>query len=289
VADGDTGFDAKVFILSEDVAFNQALSRDRELRELAGNPAGRDPGFLDRMPGWHVVPGIFRRGTRGRQRCQPGFAFRGPARAAGETARRPATDSSGCLDRRARPRTGPEGLLVGISVALGIAGIAALAFDLGVDRHQVVRANIPILATWITVGVIGSLLADDVRVASSPRRTPTPCCSTSCWRPRRDAGPPPVARPLSTMRSSTRACPQQLPVQVVNTEKRKRRRSTSYYLHVERWPDPRGNTEVRIDEQDFRWIQPGSCITVTWHPGRLGDGWVSGYRAGCPDAADVEK
>ena len=32
---GDIGFDQKVFILSEDVSFNQALTRDRELRELS--------------------------------------------------------------------------------------------------------------------------------------------------------------------------------------------------------------------------------------------------------------
>ena len=32
---GDAGFDDRVFILSEDVAFNQALTRDRELRDLS--------------------------------------------------------------------------------------------------------------------------------------------------------------------------------------------------------------------------------------------------------------
>src|SRR5262245_11211029 len=41
---GDSGFDEKVFILSEDVVFNHALMRDRELRDACSRLLGSLPG-----------------------------------------------------------------------------------------------------------------------------------------------------------------------------------------------------------------------------------------------------
>jgi len=155
---GDTGFDAKVFILSEDVAFNQALSRDRELRELAGNLLGEIRDSSIECRDGMLYLGFSVEGLEDDNVANLGSHFADQlallVRLRDGLQR---IRAAAWTDER-DPALARKAWLVGISVALGIAGIAALAFDLGVDRHQVVRANIPILATWITVGVIGSLL-----------------------------------------------------------------------------------------------------------------------------------
>jgi hypothetical protein len=162
---GDAGFDDRVFILSEDVAFNQALTRDRELRDLSRTllaSGTKRPniecrggmlylGFAtDEIDGDGTVEVVARFSTKlgqlvklrdglQRIRAQSWHEDRDPS-----------------LTRKAT--------LVGICLALGIAGIVALLFDLGVDWHQVVRENIPLVATWITIGVVGAAV-DHVRVA----------------------------------------------------------------------------------------------------------------------------
>ena len=287
---GDAGFDDRVFILSEDVAFNQALTRDRELRDLSRTllaSGTKRPniecrggmlylGFAtDEIDGDGTVEVVARFSTElgqlvklrdglQRIRAQSWHEDRDPS-----------------LTRKAT--------LVGICLALGIAGVVALIFDLGVDWRQVVRENIPFVATWITIGIVGALLLTTFAWLRSTPHTHTVlldillAAAPGCW----------AAANGSVTVYNEKLDPgvtQLVPVQVVSTEERRGRRGgASYYLTVERWPDPRGETRMRISEQDFRWIQPGSSITASWHPGRLGDGWVSGYRRGCPQAEDVEK
>ena len=289
---GDIGFDQKVFILSEDVSFNQALTRDRELRELSSTLLASP-----KSPRIECRAGMLYLGFAtdelddddGTEKVSQRFAVQlGQLVKLRDGLQRIRAQS---WDEQRDPSLTRKAMLVGTSLALGVAGVVALVFDLGVDRHQVVRENIPLVATWITVGIIGSLLLATFAWLKSTPHTHAVlldillAAAPGCWA---------AANGSATVYNEKfdRGVAQQLPVQVVKTERRKSRRRTSYYLYVERWPDSRGDTQVRIDEKDFGWIPQGSCITVTWHPGRLGDGWVSGYKPGCPDpaeAADVEK
>ena len=145
------------------------------------------------------------------------------------------------------------------------------------------------IAAGITVGVVGLLLlATFTWLRSTPHTHAVLldvllAAAPGCWA---------IANGGATLYNEKldQGAPQSLPVQVLYTEKTRGRRSTHYYLHVERWPDPRGDRSVRIDKAEYDWMERSSCITVKWHAGRVGDGWVSGYQRGCPNnEAEVEK
>jgi hypothetical protein len=55
------------------------------------------------------------------------------------------------------------------------------------------------------------------------------------------------------------------------------RNSTNYHFVVASWPDARGSRDVIVRQGEYSLATEGGCVGVIWHPGRLGDGWVSGY------------
>ncbi len=285
---GDTGFDQKVFILSEDVSLNRALSRDRELRDVCVSLLGSREVVAIECRAGMLYLGF---GVEDIDKENPaGVGPRFSRELAALLKLRQCLQrivASGWQEER-DPALTRKAWLVGTSLVLGIAGIVALVFDLGVDRHQVVREVIPRLAAWITVGVVGLLLfATFAWLRSTPHTHAVLldvllAAAPGCWA---------VANGAATVYNEKfdRSTAQLLPVTVHYTEKKRSRGGASHYLNVKRWPDPRGGRKVRISSHEFQWMRPGSCITVIWHRGRLGDGWVSGYRRGCESEPDVER
>ena len=285
---GDARFDEKVFVLSEDVTLNSALTRDRELRDVC-------TGLIQSLEGAQLE-------------CRQGNLYLGfdvegleddsPTGVGPKFSRELAAlvKLRTCLQRihaemwreERDPALTRKAWLVGISVALGVAGLVAFFFDIPVDQHQVVREVIPRLATWITVGVVGMMLfATFAWLRSTPHTHAVLldillAAAPGCWA---------AANGGLTLYNEKldRSESQLLPVQVDYTEKKKRKRGWDYYLYVKQWPDPRGNRKVGITADEFQWMQRKSCITVIWHQGRLGDGWVSGYKPGCANETDVER
>ena len=175
--------------------------------------------------------------------------------------------------------------LVGISLALGLAGAVALFFDLDVDRHQVVREMIPRLATGITIGVVGLMLfATFTWLRSTPHTHAVLldillAATPGCWAAANGA--------LTLYNEKLDRCAARVPASNGDLYgDQEAGAQQSYYLVVEQWPDPRARRTVRISKDEYHWMRPGICVTVTWHRGRLGDGWVSGYRPGCEKEAE---
>ena len=52
------------------------------------------------------------------------------------------------------------------------------------------------------------------------------------------------------------------------------RRSTHYYMTLQRWPSMARNEEVSIGSSMYQGIQVGDSMIVTEHPGRLGYRWL---------------
>jgi hypothetical protein len=285
---GDAGFDRKVFILCEDVAFNRALLRDAELREVCAHLlAVANGGGIECREGMLYL----QINANGLDEDSPTGHV---ARFSGEL--EALKKLRACLERinasawssERDPSLTRKAWLVGVCVALGLTGIVVFIFGLGPDQFQVVREAIPRLAVWITLLVVaGLLLAAFGWLKSTPHTFAVVldillAAAPGCWM---------------TTTAALTFCNQKLdrhtavrvPVQVLNTYKTRTKGGHDYYLVVRSWPDPHGQKSMAITAHDFQWIKPGDCITARWHAGRLGDGWVSGYEPGCVENQGVER
>ena len=155
---GDARFDEKVFVLSEDVTLNRALTRDREFRDVCtGLIQSRESAQLECRQG-NLYLGFEVEGLEDDSPSGVGPKFSQDLAAL--------VKLRTCLHRihaemwreERDPALTRKAWLVGISVALGVAGLVGFFFDIPVNQHQVVREVIPRLATWITVGVVGMML-----------------------------------------------------------------------------------------------------------------------------------
>jgi hypothetical protein len=64
------------------------------------------------------------------------------------------------------------------------------------------------------------------------------------------------------------------------------RNSKSYHLVISRWPDANDIRDVRVREDEYLLTHVDGCVLVRWHPGRLGDGWISGYERANTESCD---
>jgi hypothetical protein len=69
-------------------------------------------------------------------------------------------------------------------------------------------------------------------------------------------------------------------IRVVNHYSTRSRRSTNYYIVLERWPDSRIETKLEIRHSLYARTARGECVKVGYHRGRYGDPWVDSIEPG---------
>jgi hypothetical protein len=67
-------------------------------------------------------------------------------------------------------------------------------------------------------------------------------------------------------------------MRVVDSYRVRGRRSTSYYIVVDRWPFDGLEKKIRVPSSVYQRFRPGECVTVDVRPGRLGDPWLKSMR-----------
>jgi hypothetical protein len=285
---GDCGFDANVFIVSEDWTLNEALSADRELRTICTLLLTSRYGAIECKAGrlYYDLHGSGSKDTS--DKTVAAHLVRDWGATLLQLRERLQRISADRWQSARDPSLTRKAWLVGISVALGLAGFIGMFYSAGDIGRQVVQEAIPRYATWTTLAAISSLLAAtfawlrasphthgvllDILLAALPGIFLATKGGLTIYNERCDPGAPRVEA-----------------VHVDQTYKRKNKNGTTYFLVVANWPDPRGERRTLIDASDFAWITPGACIGAVWHAGALGDGWVSGYRRACQIDSNVER
>jgi hypothetical protein len=164
----------------------------------------------------------------------------------------------------------------GISASLCVAGIIGFFVESAFSRHQIVHDMIPFW-TWracVTLGVVLLLgmavlvrrtphthvVLLDILLGALPGAWFASYAALTWYNERYDVTP--------AMRYAVR-------VESAYTTRHKN--STSYHLVVAKWPDGRGETDLIVPEQEKLRLGAGDCVITIWHPGRLGDSWVSSF------------
>jgi hypothetical protein len=176
-------------------------------------------------------------------------------------------------DRAIRPRA----WVARMSAACALAGLIGGIYSLYLDRHQVVHVAIVHWSNGIALAAAFGLCAFlllrlrgtsvahrafmDILLAAVP----------GAWL---------AANGVAAWCNEhlDRTTPASYGVRVESVYRTKSKGKYVYHLEVENWPDARGTRKVRIDAAVYAIVQPGGCVDVIWRRGRIGDGWVSGYR-----------
>jgi hypothetical protein len=174
--------------------------------------------------------------------------------------------------------------LVGIFALLGAAGVIGFVAEIGLERHQIVREMIPHLALWAVAATAGMfLLALFIWLGRTPHTHATVfdillVALPGVWFAASGA--------LTWYNEHYDVSPaRRFAVRVESIYTTKHRSSTTYHLVVESWPDQRGQRDVVVPQHEIAQLGD-RCVFAIWHPGRLGDSWVSGFeRAGVSDCA----
>ena len=275
---GDESFDAKIFILSEDPALLETLSTDKELRSLIATVMDFHRGArLDCARGkLHLevlVSDVDK--EQSDEVLNEQFA-REMLPALARLRARLERISAGDWRADRDPTLRRKAWLVGISTTIAALGILGLLVSIRYDRYQVVREAIPYYSAWITGCIGAALLAGiflwlgrrphthavllDVILAALPGAWLASNAGLTLYNEEYDA-----------------TAPAHYSVKVSSAYTSRHKSRTHYHLVVAQWPDARGIREVEVREGEYSLIYTGGCVGVLWHPGRLGDGWVSGY------------
>lgn len=287
---GDDEFDAATFIVSEDWALLETVSADPELRALLVALLQMERGgklecvkgrlsFIG-MPsdGYRDVSDELARQQLCRQLHSPLAKVRD----------RLAHIAVGDWEADRDPALRRRAWFAGISVFLGVAGITGFFVELGFARFQIVRDMIPYWS-WVAVAMLGGALMlgmlawlrrsphthavlVDILLVALPGAWFAANAVLTWYNERYDVEP------------SVRFA---VTVESVYTVKHKG--STTYHLVVERWPDGRGERDVVVPEREFMQLGTGNCVFALWHPGRLGDSWVSGFERAVLQDCDQER
>jgi hypothetical protein len=275
---GDTPFDDRVFIVSEDAVLLETLSVDRELRELVARLLAEQRGvalFCDRGNLWvDCAPSEslkdasdeLLREQFARSLCPTLVRLR-------ERLLRIATSDWQPERDLARRR---QGWLSGAAGLCAVAGISAFFLNAGTDSYQVVRemisrytlfatlstgaALLVALALWLRATPLTHRVLFDVLLAAIPGAWFAASGALGWYNRHYDV-----------------SSPERRSVRVEQTYETIHRSRTSYHLVVAAWPDVRGQREVLVNPDEYRLMTPGGCVDVVWHRGRLGDGWISEY------------
>jgi hypothetical protein len=161
-------------------------------------------------------------------------------------------------------------------VALLIAGIAAFVLYQRDHNHQVVVAQIPRIARWVTIAVgvtlalvlllfLGRIsrthnLLSDIVFAALPAAFVIGWGGAMHFNQRYDDSA--VFRFTMPAGGATEV---------------RGRKSTHYYLNAEAWPDTRATRKVELTRSEYGIMQGRACIDVLWRSGRLGDPWIERF------------
>jgi hypothetical protein len=276
---GDRDFDGRVFIVSEERALHEALSFDARLRKSVDDlVAQREDWVLRCTKGWLEVsyPGKLAYSTETTDgKIADDFANEtGPLLL--ELAQRIEPVVAQIGKSREDPRDKGMAVVAGLSMTLGVLGALAFVYTfITGHNYQIVFTQTNRLSLWFTSAVGAVLLGAvflwlrgtsrshaallDVLLAGIPGAWVASFGFASWYNQHLDHG---MARAV--------------PVHVESAYHRKSRRSTSYYVVVREWPDPRGERKVQVARQHYQYARAGSCVIAQWHDGALHDGWISG-------------
>lgn len=275
---GDDAFDSGTFIASEDWALLEAMSADRDLRsaisELLRLHAGASLECANGRLSFACQPaGVDRNASDELLREQ--FA-RQIHPALSKLRERLARIVVGDWDADRDPALRRRAILGGITLVLGVTGLIGALVGSSLDRFQVVRAAISYFGWYATAAIGGAMLLAvilwfrrtphthsvllDVLLVALPGAWLTADASLTWYNQKYDA-----------------AAVVRWPVIVESVHTSRHKGTTSYHLRLDLWPDSRGDRNVKLREEEYRVLGPGKCVIAKWHPGRLGDGWISGF------------
>lgn len=275
---GDEKFDSAVFIVSEDAVLLETMSADAQLRTLLMTLLQiQRGGMLECCKGRLTFIGApadsFREVSDELAREQLARQLHAPLNQVRDQLARIAV---GDWEADRDPALRTRGWFVGICALLGVAGIFGLFVELAFAGDQIVHDMIPYWS-WRVVATLGAALVAgvllwlrrtshthsvllDILLVALPGAWFASYAALTWYNQRHDEMP--------AMRYAVR---------VESVYSTRHKGSTSYHLLVERWPDGRGEREAIIPEPEFMQLGLGNCVIVIWHPGRLGDSWISGF------------
>jgi hypothetical protein len=284
---GDSMFDSGVYIASEDWALLERMTADQELRNLMLSVMRIFPrGSLECRRGRLTV--LFAPSDVDREATDEAIGQEFAARLVPDLLKlrarleqivvgdwEPQRDLT--LKRRAT--------LSGICAVIGVAGLAGALLWYFEERFQVVRATVPAWS-WnatVTVGVV-MLLATWVWMRRSPHTLAVLLdvllvAAPGAWF---------AANGGLTWHNQQDALTQSVrwPAKVESVWTSTHKRTVTYHLTFDQWPDERGKREINLREKEYQAIDGARCVTAEWHPGKLGDGWVSGFERAKPGECD---
>jgi hypothetical protein len=275
---GDKEFDSTVFIVSEDSALLEAMSADPQLRSLLVTllqvrPSGRIDCGKGRLSFIGKPPAEYRDCSDEVACEQLVQKLHAPLTRVRDRLARIAV---GDWQAQRDPAFQRRGWFIRISALIGVAGIIGFFVEFAFDRHQIVRDVIPYWTGCVSATIVGALLVSmlvwlrktphthavllDILLVALPGAWFAGYAAFTWYNERYDVAPP--------VRFAVR-------VESAYATKHKSRKT--YHLVVEKWPDGRGERDLIVPEQESMQLEPGNCVIAIWHPGRLGDSWVSNF------------
>jgi TonB family protein len=278
----DERFDQSIYVVSDDVEMLQALSRNATLRndicELLADPAvealhcGFGSIWVDCKSS---VAGASSNedSVIGEKVARRLWKTLDPVRAQFE-----ALQLQEWRNER-DPAFRQEQLFLGIAALVGILGALAMLTTLGVDLPRplvesgIVRhAGVAALATSVVLAL--ALFA----ILGRTSRTHLVLLEIFL-----------VAGPGAWLigesyyqqfnQNADRAPPAEFVTRIAGKHYSRSRRSTSYYISVDHWPDTRIDRTLQVTFAVYKRLSRGQCVDFELHPGALGDLWLRAIKS----------
>ncbi len=278
---GDAQFDPSIYVLSNDQRLLDWLSVDAELRRIARELIEQHAAELHCTHGrlWISCPV-----------SQPDETERNDAQVVAEFTPQVLPKLLQLRDRVSAiakepwvhqhdPQWRRRQWIVGLCAALGVAGVLAYFWHGGAGLpHQMVFESIDRWSGWAAVGAVAMLLILLLGLIRRSAYTHLILIEIvlvgvpGAW----------FAAHASLVNANQRfdaATPTTHIVRVTKMETvTGRRNRKTYYVSIDAWPDTRAETRIKVTPDLYRSVREGGCLQVTWHPGYLGDPWVSQWR-----------
>lgn len=287
----DRDFDRKVFIISDDLPMLDGLSKDPALRAailtLLGDASIHSVHCMDGCL-WVQISKPSRELAKGPDPVLAQHYARqvGPALTA--VKERLKEIRAQLWNATRDPAELRQSLLLGTSCALGIVGIVAFFWSMGpglpiqleydeIEKRAGVFAGIAlVMFLGLLVSLLGRtsrthLVLLEILLVGTPGAWFTGRTMVTINNQWHDKAPAAV--------HNTR---------IVDAYVRRSRRSTSYYIVVERWPDSIvESTRLQVRPWVYNRLARGGCADFEMHAGLYGDAWIARIRA-APCASERE-
>lgn len=273
---GDYEFDEKVFIVSEDPLLLETLSTDREFRELVStildfHERGRVECARGKLIFDATLSDVDRDLSNDHLRETYAREIQPPLAKLRERLARISVDGwEGDRD----PALRRKGWLIGFSTLFAVAGIVGVIGSMAYEDQQVVFETIPRYGAYVTGGVLAAFLGAAFLWLGRSPHTHAVLLDVLFF-----------ALPGAWMASTAGftwynekydvTAPRQFVAAVASTYTTRHKSSTYHHVVVSSWPDARGERHIQVSEHEYSLAVSGRCIAVSWHAGRLGDGWIS--------------